>query len=256
MAQRSSSIILLVLLPVFLFGCGSSEPILEGSPRENLDRAADLIDRGKGSQALEAYRLLARAHAGTEWEEEARIGIARSHRVLKDYTVAIQEYETFLRRYPRSEWVDDAAFEIGLCFADQRKSPALDPGMTEASLNAFERFIAEYPDSPLIEKAREERLKARAVLARKALENGITYRKLRRYSAALFYYRIVLDDFADTEVVPRALYETGWVQAKMGKTDEAQEALGELRERFPDSPWTKKLADNIGHDDGGGDGSP
>ncbi|MFH1681453.1 MAG: outer membrane protein assembly factor BamD, partial [Candidatus Eisenbacteria bacterium] len=223
-----------LLLPVLVSAllccaCGAGELLPEGSPDERFARVDGTLARGKETRALEAYRALARIYTGTDWEERARIGIARSYRAMKDYPAAIQEYETFARRYPRSEWVDDAAFEAGLCYADQRKRPQLDQQMNLQALDRFNDFLAEHPESDLVPRAREEVRTARDHLARKALENGVTYAKLRRYGAARFYFRIVVDDYPETEAVPEALYQIGRTYEREKAPERAAEVCEELR---------------------------
>jgi TolA-binding protein len=89
-------------------------------------------------------------------------------------------------------------------------------------------------------------LEARTILARKALENGETYMKLRRYAAARFYFRVVIDDYPETDVVPEALYRTARAFDKEGNPERAGEIMEELRRRFPDSTWTARLGSELG----------
>jgi outer membrane protein assembly factor BamD len=230
---------------LFACACAAKELFPEGSPEERFAHADDYLARGKDQRAIEAYRILARTYIGTDWEERARIGIARSYRAGEDYPAAIQEYETLLRRFPRSIWVDDAAFEIGLCYADQRKRYDLDPDMNQKALDQFNEFLADYPESDLVPRAREEVLKARTLLARKTLENASTYMKIHRYAAARFYCQIVVDDYPETPLVPEALYTMARAHAREGTRDKALEIESEMRRRFPESPWTARLGDEL-----------
>jgi len=234
--------------------CGTGELLPEGSPEERFARADGYLARGKEQKSLEAYRELGRIYTGTEWEERARLGIARSYRSMKEHPAAIQEYEAFIRRYPRSQWVDDADFEIGLCYADQRKKPELDQEMNLKALAQFNDFLAEHPTSELVPRARDEVKMARTNLARKALENGATYVKIRRYEAARFYFRLVAGEYADTDLAPEALYEIARTYEREKMPEEAAEAFEELRTRYPDSPWCARLERSFGGTGAKGDG--
>jgi len=248
MRRNHRAIVLVSLL--LAAACGTGELLPEGSPEDRFAGADDLLARGKDQQALEAYRILARSYVGTDWEERARIGVARAYRASEDFPAAIQEYETFVRRYPRSDWVDDAAFEIGLCYSDQRKRYDLDPDMNQKALASFNQFLADHPESDLAPRVRAEIREARTIQARKALENGRTYYKLHRFGAARFYFQAVIDDFPDTDLAPEAYYEIGRSHEKEGSPEKAREALAELQERFPESAWTARLASELRREKG------
>jgi outer membrane protein assembly factor BamD len=235
-----------LLLLLLAFACGSRELLPEAGPEERFARADGYLAEGKEMRALEAYRALSRLYLGTEWEERAHLGVARSYRAMEDFPAAEQEYESFSRRFPRSNYADDALFEIALCYAEQRKDPDLDPEMNQKALNQLNDFIARYPESELVPRAREEVLEARTHAARKALENGLTYAKLRRYSAARFYLKIVADEYPETEVAPEALCEIGRTHLREGSEKEALGALEALRSRYPESGWTRELERELG----------
>jgi outer membrane protein assembly factor BamD len=241
-----------LLLLLLACACGSRELLPEAGPEERFARADGYLARGKEMRSLEAYRALSRLYLGTEWEERAHLGVARSYRAMKDFPAAEQEYESFSRRFPRSGYADDAMFEIALCYAEQRKDPDLDPEMNQKTLNQLNDFIARYPESELVPRAREEVLRARTHAARKTLENGLTYAKLRRYPAARFYLEIVVDEYPETEVVPEALCEIGRTYLRERAGEEARAALEELRSRYPDSKWTGELEKELGAREGAG----
>jgi len=238
--------VILFVLPAILAGCGGRSFPPASDPAARIERADDYLRRGKKREALESYRVIAGAYPGTEWEERARLGIARAYRAQKDYPAAILEYQDFQRRHPRSEYVDDAAFEIGLCYAAQRKKPQLDQEWNGKALEQFDSFLARFPDSDLAPRAREEREEARIHFARKALLNGITYRKLRRYEAALFYFDIVRNDYADTPAAAEALYETGRVAELRKDYAAAAESYRTLAEEHPGSAWAEKGEKRLG----------
>ena len=158
--MRRAKRFLFVLLAIAA-GCGGGSFPPASDPASRIEKADDYLRRGKEREALEAYRVIAGAYPGTEWEERARIGIARAYRSQGDYPAAVLEYQDFQRRHPRSAFVDDAVFEIGLCYADQRKKPQLDQQWNEKALAQWNAFLARFPDSELADRAREERLEAR-----------------------------------------------------------------------------------------------
>jgi len=252
---RKWTIAVLLISAFFSVRCGGGELLPAGSPEDRLARASDYLERGKGERALEAYRTIARTYPDTEWEEAARLGAARAHRKMKDYPAAVQELEAFIRRYPRSAFRDDAAFEIGLCYMDQRKKPELDPEMTNRALGRLNDFLSEYPESDRVGEAKEMVLLCRTESARKAFANGITYVKLRRYVAARFYLRIVAGEYGDTEIAPEALFEIGKTWEREKNRDELRAVYEEMVRLYPRSEWTGLLGGRLalpGEASGGG----
>ena len=258
MAYLRKITIAALLISAFLsLRCGGGELIPTGSPEERLAHASGYLEQGKGERALEAYRAIARIYPDTEWEEAARLGAARAQRKMKDYPAAIQELETFIRRYPRSGFRDDAALEIALCYMDQRKKPELDPEMTNRALGRLNDFLSEYPESDRAGEAKEMILLCRTESARKALANGITYVKLRRYVAARFYFRIVVDEYGETEIAPEALFEIGKTWEREKNRVEMSAVHEEMVRLYPRSEWTGLLGGQLAvpAEAGEGDGS-
>ncbi len=223
-----------------LADCGGVSLLPDATPEERLSRARAYLDDGDGRKSMAAYRTIAGLYPGTEWEEEARLGVARSQRELGDYFAAVQEYQTFQRRYPRSSRVGDAVLEIAYCYVDQQASPAYDQEWNTKAIRQFEEYIAGHPDHPRIEEGRRGLLEARTHRARKEFENAVTYVKLRRFSAARFYFQIVLDDWGDTPLAHEARYEMARTYELANDDDEAirwleiclnEGAEGELAEK-------------------------
>ncbi|HPU44328.1 MAG TPA: tetratricopeptide repeat protein, partial [Dictyoglomaceae bacterium] len=61
------------------------------------------------------------------------------------YKEATAEYQKFLKDYPKSEWADDAQYELGLCYEfmeDYKKA-----------IEEYQKLIKNYPNSEYVESA-------------------------------------------------------------------------------------------------------
>ena len=234
----------LLWLTVFV-GCGGGLSLTGLPPEEQLSQAGELLVQGKGERALEAYRFVARTHPGTEWEEEARLGIARSFREMGDYFAAVQEYESFQRRFSRSPLVGDAVLEIGLCYLEQQAKPEYDQEWNPKAIRQLEEFLAGWPESPRVEEGREALFAARRHIARKELENAITYIKLRRLKAARFYFTLVTENWGDTPEAAEAIFETGRTYELEHNEDEALDQYRKLVAQYPASEFIARAQERI-----------
>lgn len=91
----------------------------------------------------------------------------------------------------------------------------------DAAIQAFQDFIATYPDSGL-------RPNAHYWL-------GELYSAQSQLDAAAEAFQTVIDDFPDSNKVPDALYKLGLLKARQGRPDESRTLLERVRSDYPDS---------------------
>ena len=101
----------------------------------------------------------------------------------------------------------------------------LDQENTLLAIDEFNRFIDNYPLSPIIDDAQEKIEELTAKLARKEYINAEQYKKRKHYEAALIYYREVIDRYPRTFWADYANYGIGEVFFK-------QEEYGKAKEVF------------------------
>ena len=100
---------IILLLSVFcLSGCAR----LTGVQDAELQGADKFFKKKQYSEALEAYNKIAEESAGTERGANALFAAASAQAFYdnpqKDYALALQEFEEFLRLYPNNEKARDA----------------------------------------------------------------------------------------------------------------------------------------------------
>ncbi len=245
MKYRIWVLIITLVWSVVSAGCGGGLSLTGMPPDEQLSHADDFLKQGKGDRALEAFRLIARTHPGTEWEERARLGIARSYREIGDYFAAVQDYESFQRRFSRSPLVADAMLEIGLCYLEQQANPEYDQEWNPKAIRQLEEFLAGWPESPRAEEGRDALFSARRHIARKELENAITYKKLRRLNAARFYFNLVAQNWGDTPEAAEAVFEVGRTYELEKNREEALAHYRKLVAEYPSSEFIMRAEDRI-----------
>ncbi len=101
--------LLLVVIASMLAGCAGTGSV---GFHSELDKADDFASQKRYGEALTIYSRIAKESAGTDRGAKAlfsaataRISFDNPHR---DYTLALQDFEEFLHRYPRNEKAHEA----------------------------------------------------------------------------------------------------------------------------------------------------
>jgi len=158
----------------------------------------------------------------------------------EEYEQAAIEYEEFLKRHPGHAEAPYATYRLALSYYKEIKSPDRDPLNTRLALQWFNTFIEKYPDSPLMPDARERALRCRDRLARREIYIGNFYSRRDNYKAAADRYKIVVDDYNETQRYQEALYLLGKAYAKSDQYDLARQTLNRLVQEFPNEKYSGK----------------
>ncbi|MGH7892432.1 MAG: outer membrane protein assembly factor BamD [Thermodesulfobacteriota bacterium] len=158
----------------------------------------------------------------------------------EEYEQAAIEYEEFLKRHPGHAEAPYATYRLALSYYKEIKSPDRDPLNTRLALQWFNIFIEKYPDSPLAPDAHERALRCRDRLARREIYIGNFYSRRDNYKAAADRYKIVVEDYNDTQRYQEALYLLGKSYAKSDQYDLARQTLNRLVQEFPNEKYSGK----------------
>jgi outer membrane protein assembly factor BamD len=158
----------------------------------------------------------------------------------EEYEQAAIEYEEFLKRHPGHAEAPYATYRLALSYYKEIKSPDRDPLNTRLALQWFNTFIEKYPDSPLVPDAHERALRCQDRLARREIYIGNFYSRRDNYKAAADRYKIVVEDYNDTQRYQEALYLLGKAYAKSDQYDLARQTLNRLVQEFPNEKYSGK----------------
>ncbi len=158
----------------------------------------------------------------------------------EEYEQAAIEYEEFLKRHPGHPEAPYATYRLALSYYKEIKSPDRDPLNTRLALQWFDTFIEKYPDSPLVPDARARALRCRDRLARREIYIGNFYSRRDNFKAAAERYRIVVEDYNDTQRYQEALFLLGRAYARSDQYDLARQTLNRLVQEFPNEKYSGK----------------
>ncbi len=223
----------LLLMALFVAYCATTKHKVLMTPEARLKHAIELFNKGHYLDAKTELTIIVLNYPGSSVVDEAQYYLAESHFKLKEYILAAAEYEKLIRNYPDSKYADKARYKIGLCYYELSPNYGLDQKYTLKAIDEFQRFLEDYPNSPLRKDVEEKLKKCREKLAKKDYKAAELYRKMSEWRAAEIYYRSVEDKYYDTSFGPKALFWIGESQYHLGKLDEAAATFQSYLNKFP-----------------------
>lgn len=236
--MNMKKVIISLLLGVFtfvLFGCTSPPKGVLPTPGEQFQRAKKEYEKKRWLVAIDEFQKVIYNFPGATVVDTAQYYLALAYYGNKEYELAAVEFSRLMLNYPRSDFSDDAQFMSGVCY--YKNSPghfSLDQEDLTKAIAALEDFLIDHPDSPLAADARANISQARHKLAEKSFQNGLTYFKIYDYPASRVYFQLVIDDYTDTELAPKALYRLSESYFKENKFDQAKEKFDSFLSLYPD----------------------
>lgn len=224
--------VLLLGLCTALAACGGGKLRANMTTEERMERALQLFDKHDYFEARTQFRIVTLNAPGSAIVDKAQFYLAECHFHMEEYIIAAEEYKKLIRLYAKSEYLDDAQYKVGMSYFKLSPKSALDQKYTWQAIEEFQKFMEDFPNSDLKEQAQAYLQLTREKIAKKDYDNGDLYRKLGYYESALVYFEEVLARFYDTKYAEPALYYKAEALHKIGKHDEARDAVYLLMDKY------------------------
>lgn len=224
------------------FSCAVRETLIPLEPAAEFERAMSFYNNKKYDQALEAFERILFYHASSEFVDDAQYWLARTYLERKDYSQAIVEFDYLVRNFPNSPQIEDAYFYRAKAYLASVPGYEKDLSDLKKAIRLFDEFVTRYPNSKYTDDVRKEILSARNLLAKKELENGKLYQKMKEITAALLYYSYIRNTYPETESASEATFRSAQIYEKRGET---QQAVDLYKELLDSKKWEKTAAERI-----------
>jgi len=235
----SLTFMLLMGLAFSFLSCSKHEKVL--TDQDLYNQAMDYMGREKYLRAGEFLDRMEEEYPESPLMAKARLNRADIHFRLSEFDEARAEYERFLNLHPVHAQADLARFRVALTYFEQILSLDRDQTSTIKALEAFERFLKEYPKSPFIPEAREKVDICRLRLAEQDLYVARFYIKTGSYRAARGRLQKIWRLYPEIPWRDEVLYLLSQTYEKEGMIDEAVNVTCQLYKQFPDSPFTENV---------------
>lgn len=176
--------------------CGAPPPLGEVELFEEANRE---FERGQFNLASGHYEELLEQHPFSDLAEIARLRIAHSYYLNKDYDKAIAAFNDFERLHPASPLMGFVEYTIAMGYLDQIRPADRDKSAAHNALRQFERVRDRYPGSLYGRLAEFRITECEEVLASHELIIGDYYRRVGKLSASVQRYTYLVKTYPDTD---------------------------------------------------------
>ncbi len=254
--RHAARAVALVLLSAALLGCGgSAASSLNYGDNARRAYAAALDDFYDNDciRAEPAFRNVRRQYPYTRFAALSELRIADCMHHDGKYAEAIQAFEQFVRYRPSHVEVSYARFMVALCNFDQIPSEWLlsppsherEQHYTQESLKLLRRFLLDFPEDPLVARAKRMAERAVKLLAAHELYVARFYLRGDHLAAAIGRLRTLVSVYPGSGYEPEALFLLGEAYLDLHQRKEAKEAFQELTARFPKSERAATARDRL-----------
>lgn len=244
---RTAATIGAVALMVALSGCAGKKKAaalqFNEEPVEQVyNNAADLLDRGRWTEAAAAFDEVERQHPYSSWARRSMLMSAYANYKANKYEEAIKAAQQFIALHPGNEAAPYAYYLVAVCYFEQILDVGRDQSNTEGALSALLDVTRRFPES---EYARDARLKIDMTydqLAGKEMEIGRFYEDKDQHLAAINRFKKVIDDpnYQRTTHAEEALHRLVECYMAVGLIPEAQKTAAVLGYNYPNGKWYQR----------------
>lgn len=243
-----------------LTSCNEYQKVLkETDVKSKYDLAQKYYDEEDYRRSLRLFEQIAPKYVGKPQGERVMFFLADNYFKRKDFNMAGYQFERFIKSYPKSDKVPEAAFSGAKSYFELSPRYSLDQTDTDKALAKLQAFINTYPDSEYFNEANAMAKQLTTKQERKAFEIGKQFNKLGEFNYDVLKSAVAsLDNFVVD--YPGSVYREEALYLKLEATmqialnsfeslkkerfEKAKEAYEALFKQFPETKFAKK-ADNI-----------
>ena len=244
----------------FVVGCTGTQTStgsvrLARTAKVNYERGMAELDGKSADRARRYFKFVRREFPYSRYAALAELRLADCEFVEENWAEAASSYRRFMRLHRTHPNADHAAYRRGLSFHKMIPSdwflvpPSYERDMsaTRDALREARNFLKRYPTSEYRPDATELEQDCLARLAKHEMYVARFYLRRGKHQAAINRTKVVEERFADSGMVPEAMFVRGETFLNMDDNERAQETFVELATRFPESPEAGRANDYLRH---------
>jgi outer membrane protein assembly factor BamD len=162
------------------------------------DKAALAMKKGKFDVARLDLQTLLNTYSDSEYAMRAKLMIGDTW--FKEggsaaLAQAESEYKDFITFFPNTPEAAEAQMKVGDIYFEQMEKPDRDPQNAENAEREYRTMLEQFPDSPLIPRAKQKLREVQEVLAQRQYEIGEYYASREDWAAAIARLQTVADAY-------------------------------------------------------------
>ena len=243
MLTKTSSYTVITRLISILFilvSCSNLENDKKQAIETDVDiykRALLLIEENDYKSALNEFENLLLNYPFSNLAVKSEITTAYSLYEDNQIQKAINKLNSFIEMNPTGELTIYAHYLLGMCYYIQTSQKGRDASLSLKAINYFQIIESKYPNSKYAKDAKLKILYLKNRLAENELAVGKFYLKKNASGSAIKRFKVILEKFQNTSVIPETLYRLSEALLITGLKEEAQKSIAILNYNFPKNEW-------------------
>ena len=159
------------------------------------DRGTAALNAKKWLQSREFFKQIVETYTQSPYRPDAKLGVGDTYLgegSSEALVLAINEFREFLSFYPTNRRADYAQYKLGIAHFRQMRGSQRDQTETREAVKEFETLIERYPNSMLVDEAKERLRLAQDRLSQADYEVGHFYYRQRWYPGAVDRFKTLL----------------------------------------------------------------
>ena len=230
----------LISILFILVSCSNIENDKKQAIETDVDiykRALLLIEENDYKSALNEFENLLLNYPFSDLAVKSEITSAYSLYEDNQIQKAINKLNSFIEMNPTGELTIYAHYLLGMCYYIQTSQKGRDASLSVKAINYFQIIESKYPNSKYAKDAKLKILYLKNRLAENELAVGKFYLKKNASVSAIKRFKVILEKFQNTSVIPETLYRLSEALLITGLKEEAQKSIAILNYNFPKNEW-------------------
>ena len=219
----------IVVLCFVSTSCNSYDKLLKGNDYEAKYAAAmRYYNNNSFTRAIQLFENLTLYYRGKENAENIAWYYGQALYKEKDYYTAGYQFKRFVRQFPYSDRVEEAAYLSAYCKYFESPSHTLDQTLTKEAISEFENFAERWPRSVYMPEVNRYLDELRVKLMRKDYEIAYGYYYIEEYHAAYESLKNFINLYPEAPMMADAMYYTlrsGYLYAINSREEKKRERL-------------------------------
>lgn len=225
----------LLILAALFSGCSSDRSGKVShteSCRGKYEKAEAMFKEGKYGRVQDKLEDILSLCAGTGYMEQSQFLLAESYFNLEEWIEARGEYGSFIVNFPGSPFVETAEFRKAISSFNMEFRVNRDEANTTIAMKDFERYLSNYPDSPLRDSVNYYYNLLVERLAEKEFQTGRLYLRMDKPQAAVIYFKEFLDTYQKSPRRKEVLFLIAQAYTELDQFESAREYLGQAKQEL------------------------
>lgn len=235
-------LLLAVAVLLGVSGCGSSGGSTHTRTVDDIyNEAMEAFNDDDYLEAQKLFDVIKLQYPASQYADDAQFYMAEINFKKAEYVLAAFNYNLLRRAFPTSSYAKDALYRASMSYFNLSPDSQREQSYTKQAIQSFAEFQTFYPNDSLAVEAGRRIVELREKIAQRDFEIAELYVKMEYPKAALIYYDLVVNEYADTKLLEPAYFGKVKMLVRLKKFDEARETMRLYRQQFPSGPHLDEL---------------